>query len=155
MLSSTTEKGRRRNRRTPWGRIALIAALVLALAAIGVGGAVVVSNDDAAPTDEESAADVINAFVTALGTRDVDAVYALQAESYKRVCPLVAFRDAFAELNLKPLEGPASVRVAGDTAGAALFEVQEDGSRQRVVIPLIRENGEWRLGRPSETGCLP
>jgi hypothetical protein len=72
----------------------------------------------------------------------------------------VVQRDQFesfaAQLQTSPLEGPAQVVVQGDAAQASLYEVQTDGTREQVFIPLVREpNGDWRIAPPSMTGCLP
>ena len=105
---------------------------------------------------EAAAGDVVQRFVEALGTRDADALYAIQEEAYKRVCGREAFQSVADRLQTLPLEGPAQIVVNGDEAGAALYEVQPDGSRVRVVVSLVREaNGEWRLSAPSTTGCAP
>lgn len=154
MLGSSSE-GRAREH-TPWLRYTLIGAAVVALVAlIGVGGSIALGDDDGGISAEEDAAAVVQQFVNALAARDLDTIYALQADSYKAVCPRIAFDEAFASLITRPLEGPATVTVRGDTAAASLFEVQEDGSRERAIMPLVRENGEWRLARPSVSGCRP
>lgn len=72
------------------------------------------------------------------------------------VWPRESFQNVADNLVAQPLEGSASVVVRGDTAAAALQEVQPDGTRVRVVIPLVKQaDGTRRLTAPSLTGCTP
>lgn len=105
---------------------------------------------------EAGAGAIVSQFVEALRTKDADALYAIQEDAYKRVCDRAAFQAVADSLETSPLEGPASVVVTGNTAGASLIEVQSDGTRVPVVVPLLRQDdGQWRLAAPSYDGCRP
>jgi hypothetical protein len=148
-------------RRRGFVGLALIAVLAAAIVIV-----LTLGDDDEAPTDgaagtatpqpELAVGEVVQRFVDALQSRDTDALYALQEEAYKRVCDRSAFQSFADRLQAQPLEGPAQIVVEGDQANAALYEVQADGSRERVVIRLIQEaDGGWRLAAPSTSGCAP
>lgn len=104
---------------------------------------------------EAAVGEVVQRFIDALVTRDADGLYAIQEDAYKQVCDRESFQ-LVADRLVQPLEGPASIVVKGDTAAAALLEVQADGSKQRAVIPLVKQaDGSWRLAAPSSSGCVP
>lgn len=109
------------------------------------------------PDAQESAARVVQQFVEALARHDADALYALQQDSYKEVCDRAAFDGVVNSLDIRPLEGPATIRLSadGNLGSASLYEVQPDGSRQPATIAVVRQPDGWRLAAPSDTGCQP
>lgn len=140
------------------GLAVLTALAATAAIALTLGDDETAEETNATPTihAEHAAADVVQRFVEALATGNVDQLYALQQEDYKRVCSREAFQAFATRLRAQPLEGPAQIVVRGDRADAGLMEVQPDGTRARVVVPLVREaNADWRLAAPSATGCEP
>jgi ketosteroid isomerase-like protein len=110
----------------------------------------------AVPTEGQDEAEVrrvIGRFVQALNDDDRDALWDLQTEAYKRVCP----RDEFDQLpgaGGVTSTGPVKVEINGDIAGASIVQTAPDGRETPAVVPLTREaDGSWRLAAPSEDGC--
>jgi hypothetical protein len=151
---------------TLFARQGIVGGAILLVLALGVAIALTLGGENdhdparveatATSRPEVEASDVVQRFVEALGTDDIDTLYAIQAESYKQICARDEFESFAAQLQTSPLEGPAQVVVQGDAAQASLYEVQADGTREQVFVPLVREpNGDWRIAPPSTTGCLP
>jgi hypothetical protein len=139
--------------------------LVVLVVAVAIGSTMLRGRDSAplrvaataTPISNELAIEtLVLRFIEALRAGDADTLYALQAESYKRVCSRQDFGPMVAALKKQQLEGPTNIKVQGDVAAAQVNERLADGSTSQGIIPLTREvDGSWRLAPPSSAGCVP
>lgn len=145
--------------RSTWLLAILALALlpIMAIAVISTAGGN--GSSPAAPTtvrDDAAASKTVGTFISATRSGNVDALYAIQEESYKEGCSRQGFDAVAVRFVGQQLEGPVSIEINGDSAQAGITEVGSDGSKSPAIVGLRRaKDGSWRIAAPVTGRCLP
>jgi hypothetical protein len=144
----------------------LLGIVVGAVALIVVGvGAVFVTSRTAAPrpVDPDSPVGVVQAYVDALRAGDLDRAYGYLSRTAQASVPLDEYRRRF-HLPYVPDISERRVLIEPATIGADTATVKVTISRftaradpfsantyhQDATVDLVREDGAWRISRPTE-----
>ena len=139
----------------------VIAAIAVALFASTNDDARTLARSDATPTPTTSADRIaikalLTQFAQAVNNGDGDALYAIQATSYRQGCNRADFEAVVASVKGQLFTDVTGIQIQGDQALAKITQNLGGGSTVSQGIPVQREgDGSWKLAAPAEGRCIP
>ena len=139
----------------------VIAAIAVALFASTNDDKRTLARSDATPTATTSADRIaikalLTQFAQAVNDGDGDALYAIQATSYRQGCTRADFETVVSSVKGQLFTDDTGIQIQGDQALAKITQNLGGGSTVSQSISVQREaDGSWKLAAPAAGRCIP